>query len=591
MLRAQDASSTKRSKSRDAGADDLDPGTTSDASTGSDGWDDDFDASTEPPCTVCSVDGTRILDCETEAVVATCQAGELCTANGCKEACEAAVENRSSIGCEYYAVMLDGGSVGGGAANGCFAVFVANTFAKPAHLDVTLGATAVDLAAHARIPKGTGSSLTYEPYDPNAGLAPGEVAILFLGGGQAGTTSVTCPVPSAFPNGEGAGMQVNGTGIGRGIRIRSDAPVVAYQMFPYGGGRAAVTGASLLLPTSVWDTNYIAVNAYERSTAAGTNPSMTLVAKEDGTEITILPKVAIQGSVNVSASPAGAPVTYTLDAGQTLQFAQAEELTGSPIQSTKPIGLFAAHECMNVPANVRYCDHGEQQIPPVRALGSEYVGVTHRPRTGNAENPPWRVIGAVDGTQLSFEPDVGGPTTLNMGEVREFRTNKPFVVRSQDADHPFLLVTYMTGSQAVSSGYGDSDFVRISAAEQYLNRYVFFTDPTYPETNLVVVRKRGKNGFADVHLSCSGALTGWQPIDAQNRYDYTRVDLVRNFDPQNGCNNGRHEMSSEGTFGLWVWGWGTPVSKPETANVSYGYPAGENVQSINTVTVPATPPK
>src|SRR5690606_2858049 len=111
-----------------------------------------------------------------------------------------------------------------------------------------------------------------------------------------------------------------------------------------------VTGASLLLPTSVWDTNYIAVNAYERSQAAGTNPSMTLVAKEDGTEITILPKVAIQGGANVAGAPAGTPVTYSLDAGQTLQFAQAEELTGSPIQSNKPIGLFAAHACMNVPS-------------------------------------------------------------------------------------------------------------------------------------------------------------------------------------------------------------------------------------------------
>lgn len=50
-------------------------------------------------------------------------------------------------------------------------------------------------------------------------------------------------------------------------------------------------------------------------------------------------------------------------------------------------------------------------------------------------------------------------------------------------------------------------------------------------------------------------------------------------------------MSSEGTFGLWVWGWGTPLTgqKPFTANVSYGYPAGENVRSINTVVVPAEP--
>lgn len=580
---------TKRSNDKPS-PDVPDAGEMVDASDSSTDFDDDYDAAPSPTCTVCSVDGTKILDCETEAVVATCNPGELCTADGCKEACEAAVENRSSIGCEYYAVMLDGGESGSGATNGCFVAFVANTSNLPAHLEVSLGATTVDLAAHARIPKGTGSSLVYQPYDPSAGLAPGEVVILFLGGGASNTSGVKCPIPSAFPHGASAGMQVNGTGRGRGVRIRSDVPVVAYQMFPYGGGQAAVTGASLLLPTSVWDTNYIAVNAYERSQLAGTNPSMTLVAMEDATEITILPHVAIQGGNGVASSPAGTPVTYTLQAGETLQIAQAAELTGSPIEATKPIGLFAAHACMNVPANVRFCDHGEQQIPPVRALGSEYVGVTHRPRTDKPENPPWRIIGAVDGTQLFYEPDVGGPTTINQGEVREFRTNVPFVVRSQDEEHPFLLVTYMTGSEAVKSGYGDADFVRISPAAQYLNRYVFFTDPTYAETNLVVVRKRGKKGFADVHLSCAGTLSGWQPVGSQGEYEYTRIDLVTgNFVPQNGCNNGRHEMSSEGTFGLWVWGWGTPVSNPDTKNVSYGYPAGENVQSINTVTVPAMP--
>lgn len=549
-------------------------------------WFDDADGGAGETCTVCSVDGTQILSCDTGDILATCDSGELCTASGCKDACEATVENKSSIGCEYYAVMLDGGGTGAGATNGCFVAFVANTSSTPARLDVSLGATSVDLAKFARIPKGTGSSLSYAPYDPSVGLEVGEVAILFLGGGPG---AVACPVTSAFPQGASAGMQVNGTGNGRGVRIRSDVPVVAYQMFPYGGGKAAVTGASLLLPTSVWDTNYIAVNAYERSKAASTNPSMTLVAKEDGTEITLLPKVAIVGGGGVPGAGAGVPVTYTINAGETLQIAQPEELTGSPIESNKPIGLFAAHACMNVPTSTPYCDHAEQQIPPVRALGSEYVGVSHRQRSSKAENPPWRIIGAVDGTELTFEPNVGGPSVINLGEVHEFRTSQPFVVKSQDKDHPFLLVTYMTSSKDVVDGYGDADFVRVSAAEQYLNRYVFFTDPTYPETNLVVVRKKGKAGFSDVALSCAGILGGWQPVGGEGLYEYTRVDLISgNFVPQNGCNNGRHVMSSEGTFGLWVWGWGTPLAK-ETSNVSYGYPAGENVQSINTITVPAVP--
>jgi hypothetical protein len=48
-------------------------------------------------------------------------------------------------------------------------------------------------------------------------------------------------------------------------------------------------------------------------------------------------------------------------------------------------------------------------------------------------------------------------------------------------------------------------------------------------------------------------------------------------------------MSSTEPFGLWVWGWGTPETSMFTANVSYGYPAGENVAPINQVVVPPVP--
>ena len=38
-------------------------------------------------------------------------------------------------------------------------------------------------------------------------------------------------------------------------------------MLPYGSGQAAATSATLLLPTSAWGDNYIAVNAYAKSGA------------------------------------------------------------------------------------------------------------------------------------------------------------------------------------------------------------------------------------------------------------------------------------------------------------------------------------
>ncbi len=230
-------------------------------------------------------------------------------------------------------------------------------------------------------------------------------------------------------------------------------------------------------------------------------------------------------------------------------------------------------------------------IPPISALGSEYVGVMYRSRTG--EPAIWRMVGAVDGTTLTYSSAItGAPTTLNQGDMVEFITATPFTVQAQDDKHPFLLVEYMSGSQWTQmknlGGYGDPDLSIVVPPQQYLSHYVFMTDPTYPETNLVVIRRPdANNAFQDVTLDCAGVISGWQPI---GKYEYTRVDLqTGNFQNVGNCSNGRHEMTSNAPFGLWVWGWGTPNTTPNSQNVSYAYPGGMNVQPINTVVVPPVP--
>jgi hypothetical protein len=366
------------------------------------------------------------------------------------------------------------------------------------------------------------------------------------------------------------------------FHITTDVPVVAYQINPYGGGSVAVTAASLLLPSSVWDDNYVAVNVSPQS--AG-NPSLNIIAREDGTIATITPVAAVVGGGGIPPGPAGQPLALSLRGGQHAQITQAAELTGSIITANKPIGFMAGHTCMNMPVGTSFCDHGEQMIPPIRALAHRYVGVMYRPRVAAETATFWRLVGAVDGTQLTWSTPVGGPATLGKGQSVLFQTGTPFVVSSQDKDHPFMLFNYMTSSTHVQSGYGDPDFVLTVPPVQYLKQYVFFADPTYPETNLVIVRARGTDQqFHDVMLDCLGPVSGWQPVD--NDYQYARVDLMTgNFVPAGSCSTGRHEIRSDAPFGLWVWGWGTPLTSTFTSNVSYGYPGGMNVAPVNVVII------
>ena len=523
----------------------------------------------------CSADGRSVLDCN-GMVTSVCDPTQACdlTTFTCANACQAAENNKRSVGCDYYATDMDVFQ-----PDYCFAAFVANTWTSPAKISVEYQGQQLSVAGFARIPTGSGGAITYAPYDPNLGVPPGEVAVLFLSGGTGAVP--LCPVAPAVPT---AG--VSGTRIASAFHITTDVPVVAYQINPFGGGSVAVTAASLLIPTSAWTQEYIAVNV---GLSGVGNPSLNIIAKDDGTEVTLTPNAAVTGGTGIPATAANTPMTITLNKGQHAQITQPAELTGSILTSTKPIGFMAGQVCMQMPNGTSFCDHGEQMVPPVTALGHRYVGVMYRPRVPAETKTFWRVIGAVDGTNLVYSTSIpGAPTTLNRGQAVTFETGTPFTVESQDKDHPFMLFTYMTSSQYVMSGYGDPDMVLSVPPEQYLKQYVFFTDPTYPETNLVIVRARANGSFADVTLDCLGTVTGWQPVDPN--YEFARVDLTTgNFQNVGACSTGRHEIKSDAPFGLWVWGWGTPNTSVFTANVSYGYPGGMNVTPINNVILKPAP--
>ncbi len=119
---------------------------------------------------------------------------------------------------------------------------------------------------------------------------------------------------------------------------------------------------------------------------------------------------------------------------------------------------------------------------------------------------------------------------------------------------------------------------------QFLRRYVFFVDPTYATTNLVLVRQRNDTGFSDVDISCLGKVSGWQAVGAGGNYEVAHVDLFRAFKGSNiNCETSQHVATSDGDFGITVWG--------TDSYASYGYPAGGNLATINTVVIKPEPPK
>ncbi|MBW2458959.1 MAG: IgGFc-binding protein, partial [Deltaproteobacteria bacterium] len=408
--------------------------------------------------------------------------------------------------------------------------------------------------------------------------------------------TLECPVPPAVL----LDAAVHGSGVGKAFEILSDTPITAYDIMPYGGARSYLPSASLVYPRTAWGTNYVAVSPHPESSG---QLWVLLVGSVDGTQVDVAPPTTLPGGTGVAQAPGGQVTNLTVNAGEIVQWLGADP-TGAVFQANHPIGMFTGNTYLRVSTSTSPSGGGQdsahQMIPPVNALGSEYVAgnVVTRRASLQPESGLYRIMGAVDGTQLTWDPTTppGAPTTLAAGQVAEYETADLHRVTSQDADHPFAMSQYMGGAigldrpgcgpvppmSGMQCELGDEEWVVMLPPEQFLSRYVFFTDPTYATTNVVITRVRGPQGFADVDIACLGAVTGWQPVGTSGDYEVAHVDLVRGgIGAQPACATSRHEASSEGAFGVMVWG--------SDYYASYGYPAGGNIGTINDVVIVPVP--
>jgi hypothetical protein len=366
--------------------------------------------------------------------------------------------------------------------------------------------------------------------------------------------------------------------------------VVAYDFYPYQSFWFG--SATLLLPTSAWGSNYIGIDPYARPESGyvgdASVPATLQIVAHESTTVKVVPTYAVDEGFDEPGIPANVATSYNLKPGEVVQLASSVSLNGSIIESSKPVGVWSTSSILAIPKTELPVDIAHQQLPSVQVSGNEYVAVRHAnrmPDAGAEETPPWRILGYVNGTKLTYDPapPEGAPTAIEAGEVKEFSAAGPFTVKSQDSNHPFYVSAHMTTSGPFPEPWpGDPEFVNVVPATQFLHSYSLFAHPTHANINLVVVRAKADDGaFKNVTLDCAGTLTGWTPVGSAGAYEYTRIDVRRDSTGQNGCDSGPHTMKSAGPFGVTVWGWG-PYD-------SYAYPAGVRSRAINTVKIPPVP--
>ena len=463
--------------------------------------------------------------CDSDTATKTCNAGgdgfdapvpcgadETCLNGTCLTLCELAEATPSSVGCSFFAQRMD--NYNNYADDSLIVGNTSKIKAASVQLYLTTSGTNIEVAQGA-------------PVD----IPPG--------------------MTKTFPLSETPFSKASGLRQGGSYRVQSTIPVVAYQHSPIGA--QATNDASMLLPEHALKQDYVVASYID---GLGFLPSyFNVLAIADNTTVKWTPPQATLGGAGVPDVAAGQTGQVLMNRFDTMEVRAPDggDVSGTFITADKPIWVVGAVNCVNVPTNVTFCDHIEEQMLPLDYWGKQYVGA-HSPKRGG-EQHYWRVYGGEDGTVVTTNPpQPGTPIMLNKGQWKELviANNTSFLFES---DKPFLPVQYLEGQDG-GAGTGDPAMYQMIPVEQFLDSYAFVTGTGYSVHYAQIIRS--KNG---PEVKVDGAVVGnYYAVGEYEVSDHT-------------ISEGGHLAESDAPFGITVVGY--------TGVTSYAYPGGLKLAVIN----------
>ena len=441
------------------------------------------------------------------------------TTGRCDDACALAASNRSSSGCEFFPTVTANVVV----STFHFAVAVSNANASAADVAITKAGTLV-------------TAVTVPANSTQTILLPW-------------VASLKGPDGSAMPSSvfEQAGA----------YRLQSSLPVVVYQYSPveYTNGvtNSYTNDASVLMPSHLWGTTY-RVASQPHWAFADFSGTYAITALTDYTTVTVTSSAVIKSGAGLPTT-AGSTGTITLNAGDVVEAVTSgtspDDLTGSYIQSNKPVQVIGGHQCVQVPLVASYCDHIEETIPPATALSTMYV-VAAPATVANAKLRRVRIVGMTDGTNLTYDPaEPSLATTLNAGGFTDVDTTDSFRI---SADHPVLVAEFMAGQTADANNVGDPAMTIAQGVDKFATAYTFVASTNYQANFATIVAPTGTTVTLDGVAVPSGSFSAV----GSTGYGVARPALANS-------GSGQHTITATAPVGVSVYGY--------AENTSYWYPA------------------
>jgi PKD repeat protein len=212
---------------------------------------------------------------------------------------------------------------------------------------------------------------------PGPGL-PGSMGIV----DGAGATVAAAAVPAGGTVTHTLEVPNPQTGLFRGTGYRMDVTGGIAGAYYHPIDLFYVADAGRLIPEHALGTDH-RVLAWD--TPGDLSSYIVVVATQDGTRVTVTPTAPVAGRNGVPTLAAGVPATFTLDAFDTLVLGgdtgtdlerndlppDTGDLTGSRVESSRPVAVYAGHRCGNVGDST--CNHLSEAVPPTTLAGRDYV--------------------------------------------------------------------------------------------------------------------------------------------------------------------------------------------------------------------------
>ncbi|XP_023931656.1 IgGFc-binding protein-like, partial [Lingula anatina] len=253
---------------------------------------------------------------------------------------------------------------------------------------------------------------------------------------------------------------------------------------------------------------------------------------------------------------------------ETIQIQSTSDITGTRINSSKPLAVISGNKCTNVPCGVHACDHLVEQMYPVHRWGYTFTVV---PSAYRESGDVVRVVGSTDDTAV----DITGVSRLllNRSEFFEFKVLKDAPVYV-NASKPIMVLQF-TQSQGTDGLESDPYMMVVPAIEQFSSSYTIATanlpDKVYKNFVNIVIKNSSKEGLRVDGAALDGVA--WLAIPGT---DFIAVQL--------NITAGTHRiehMSPVQTFSVFSYGF--------AKYVSYGYPGGLRLANLDvTKCVPNT---